>query len=185
MLKFSNPTTGFILQFSKDRTLQLSPRATHLCEHNARLRLLYMFEALVIHYFLSTRTPHWLFSHPHCLFLWLFFVFVFGGKQSNVYWAIVKWYYKAPKEGGDLRGLPCLFLWGYIAFCEHACIWAPEGPSWSSERNTDSQGHFKPMMWWEIKGCCGWGAQLAQSVEHATLDLGVMSLSPTMGEELT
>lgn len=30
-----------------------------------------------------------------------------------------------------------------------------------------------------------WGAQLAQSVEHATLDLGVLSLSPTLCVEIT
>lgn len=29
------------------------------------------------------------------------------------------------------------------------------------------------------------GAWLAQSVEHATLDLGVMSLSPTLGVDIT
>ena len=30
-----------------------------------------------------------------------------------------------------------------------------------------------------------WSAQLAQSVKHGTLDLGVMSLSPTLGLEPT
>ena len=30
-----------------------------------------------------------------------------------------------------------------------------------------------------------WGAWLAQSVERATLDLRVVSLSPTLGEEIT
>jgi len=30
-----------------------------------------------------------------------------------------------------------------------------------------------------------WGAWLAQSVEHTTLDLGVVSSSPTLGVEVT
>lgn len=30
-----------------------------------------------------------------------------------------------------------------------------------------------------------WGAWLAQSDQHATLDLGVLSLSPTSGAEVT
>ena len=30
-----------------------------------------------------------------------------------------------------------------------------------------------------------WGAQLPQSVEHATLDLGVVSSSPLLGGEIT
>ena len=30
-----------------------------------------------------------------------------------------------------------------------------------------------------------WGTWLAQSVEHATLDLGILSLSPMLGVEIT
>lgn len=35
---------------------------------------------------------------------------------------------------------------------------------------------------WDLKPGA-WGARLAQSVEHMTLDLGVVSLSPTVGAE--
>ena len=31
----------------------------------------------------------------------------------------------------------------------------------------------------------GWGTWLAQSIEHVTLDLGVVSSSPTLGIEIT
>ena len=35
-----------------------------------------------------------------------------------------------------------------------------------------------------IKGSCSQGAWLAKSVEHMTLDLGVVSSSPTLGAEV-
>ena len=35
-------------------------------------------------------------------------------------------------------------------------------------------------LWWAENG-----SQIAQSVEHATLDLGIMSSSPTLGTEIT
>ena len=33
--------------------------------------------------------------------------------------------------------------------------------------------------------CMYWGTCLAQSVEHATLDLGIVNSSPTLGGEIT
>ena len=36
-----------------------------------------------------------------------------------------------------------------------------------------------------FKNVCSWGALLAQLGEHVTLDLGVVSLSPTLCVEIT
>ena len=37
----------------------------------------------------------------------------------------------------------------------------------------------------KMKGCKVWGAWLAHSLEHATLDLRILTLGPTLGIELT
>ena len=48
-----------------------------------------------------------------------------------------------------------------------------------------SQEREMSKVWGALKEQQGWGAQRAQSVQCATPDLGVLSLSPMVGAEIT
>ena len=52
------------------------------------------------------------------------------------------------------------------------------------EREREREVLSFAVMWMEL-GTVSWAAWLAQLVEHATPDLGVMSLSPILGVEPT